>query len=327
MNYFEQISFASDESIKNLLDSRRSATLTAEQKQIMFKRHVEIINLELSYNCNRKCDYCPVSFSNRQALQRYMDTTTLEKICAELASIRYENRISLNLYNEPLLDLDLERKITLIKEALPYSHIAFNSNGDFLDIERLSTLSDSGLNNICVTLHPSSNVTQTPAAIRRRVTKLLDKLECGDKYPDFSINDVVNSTSILFRHRGVQIKIQWPDWRKYGTNRAGVLTEHAASATIRTSPCVKPFREFTIFYDGTVQPCCESFLDDKTNLAPAGNVATSSIFDIYASKTLSGFRRGLFDFGLKQGICASCAVADYTPQQDDAERKRILQSL
>lgn len=327
MNYFEQISFASDESIKNLLDSKRSAALSESQKQIMFKRHVEIINMELSYSCNRKCDYCPVSFSNRQSLQRYMDTETLEKVCRELAAIRYENRISLNLYNEPLLDLGLERKIALIKQILPYTHIAFNSNGDYLDIERLSTLSDSGLNNICVTLHPSSNKTQTPAAILRRVTKLLDKLECGNKFPDFSVDDVLNATSILFSHRGVQIKIQWPDWRKYGTNRAGVLTEHVASTTIRTSPCVKPFREFTIFYDGTVQPCCESFLDDKTSLAPAGNVATSSIFEIYAAKTLSGFRRGLFDFGLKKGICASCTVADFSTPEEDAERKRILQSL
>ncbi len=327
MNYFEQISFASDESIKNLLDSRRSAAMTESQKQIMSKRHVEIVNLELSYNCNRKCDYCPVSFSNRQSLQRYMDTTTLEKICSELAAIRYENRISLNLYNEPLLDLDLERKITLIKQALPYTHIAFNSNGDFLDIARLSTLSDSGLNNICVTLHPPSNVVQKPSAIYRRVTKLLDKLECGHKFPDFTLDTVLNSSSILFSHRGVQIKIQWPDWRKYGTNRAGVLTEHAASSTIRTSPCVKPFREFTIFYDGTVQPCCESFLDDQTNLAPAGNLNDASIFDVYASKTLSGFRRGLFDFGLKKGICATCTVADFTTPEEDVERKRILQSL
>ncbi|MDR7343002.1 MoaA/NifB/PqqE/SkfB family radical SAM enzyme [Pantoea alhagi] len=327
MNYFEQIIFASDDNIKNLLDSRRSASLSASQQAILFKRHVEIVNMELSYSCNRKCDYCPVSFSNRQSVQRYMDLAALEKVCRELAEIRYENRISLNLYNEPLLDLALEKKIALVKQYLPYSHIAFNSNGDYLDLARLETLADSGLNNICVTLHPPSNRTQTAAAIFRRVTKLLEKLACENKVNDFTLDSVTEKQSVQFRHKGVQIKIQWPDWRQNGTNRAGVLTEHVASSTIRTQPCVKPFREFTIFYDGTVQPCCESFLDDKTNLAPAGNIHTATIFEIYAAKTLSNFRRGLFDFGLKKGICASCTVADYSTPEEDVARKRILREL
>ncbi|MDO6408875.1 MAG: radical SAM protein [Pantoea sp.] len=327
MNYFDQISFGSDESIMNLLDNRRSALLTDIQKQIMFKRHVEIVNLELSYSCNRKCDYCPVSFSNRQSVQRFMDQTLLEKICHELAAVRYENRISLNLYNEPLMDLALESKIALIKRTLPYTHVAFNSNGDYLDSERLATLAESGLDAICVTLHPNANVIQSASSICRRVHKIVERLGCEHLFADFSVDDVTQSTNIEFSLRGVKIKVQWPDWRKSGTNRAGLLTEHVASSAIRTQPCVKPFREFTIFYDGTVQPCCESFLDDKTNLASAGSLQTLSIYDIYAGKMLSNFRKGLFDFGLKKGICASCTVADYSREEDDAERKRILQAL
>lgn len=327
MNYFDQISFGSDEGIFNLLDNRRSALLTEQQKKILFKRHVEIVNLELSYSCNRKCDYCPVSFSNRQSIQRYMDNTLLEKICQELAAVRYENRISLNLYNEPLMDLGLESKIALIKRALPYTHLAFNSNGDYLDSARLTSLAESGLDAICVTLHPNANVTQSDAAISRRVQKILERLNCSGRLPNFSVADVATSSQIELSVQGVKVKVQWPDWRKSGTNRAGLLTEHASSQTIRTQPCIKPFREFTIFYDGTVQPCCESFLDDKTNLATAGNLQSQTVYEIYAGKMLSNFRKGLYDFGLKKGICASCTVADYSREEDDAERKRILQAL
>ena len=88
-------------------------------KKVLFKRHVEVVNLELSYECNRKCDYYPVSFSDRQNTQSYMDKDLIEKICIELSEIRYDNRISLNLYNEPLLDENLAIRWVLFVVIYP----------------------------------------------------------------------------------------------------------------------------------------------------------------------------------------------------------------
>ena len=46
--------------------------------------------------------------------------------------------------------------------------------------------------------------------------------------------------------------------------------------------------------------------------------------EIYSSLALQKFRREVFDFGLKKGICASCTIADYSHKAEDAKRKRFL---
>ncbi len=322
MNYFDQIIFASEENASALINSH-TQTLDNKTKKALFKRNVELINLELSYRCNRKCDYCPVSFSSRNAHQLFMSNEILNKICQELQEIRYENRISLNLYNEPLLDNNLEEKISLIKKHLPYCHIAFNSNGDKLNFNRLKTLSDAGCDYICVTLHPPAKKEQDLNDIKKRLSNLCKKL----KYEKPEYFDIERNNFIQFRSIGINIKIQWPDWHNNGTNRAGILTEHISKTFKRSQPCAKPFREFTIYYDGKVQPCCEIFHDTTHNILEMGDLSKKSIFDIYCSEKLSKFRMDLFDFSKKYGVCEKCNVKDYSNPEDDVLRKKIIQEI
>jgi MoaA/NifB/PqqE/SkfB family radical SAM enzyme len=323
MNYFDQIIEGCETNIFSLL-GKDSANLNEIAKRGLFKRNVEIINLELSYQCNRKCDYCPVSTSSRMNKQTYISDDVFERICRDLAIIRYENRISLNLYNEPLLDATLEEKIHALKSVLPFCHIQLNSNWDKLTAERLTKLVTAGLNSMCITLHPPANKSQSIETIKNRVLKLCARF--GDpQLPD--LDNAIFSGYLTIRHSGVSIRLQWPNWRIDGTDRAGLLLNQAGAVKLRTQPCAKPFREFTIFYDGTVQPCCESFHDDNINLVPVGNLHENSIFDVYSSDILSKFRKSVFDFGPKGGICATCSVADFSSPRDDVKRKAILLRL
>lgn len=327
MNYFEQIGFNNDANLKLLMGGNGCDTITTLEKKILFKNHVEIINLELSYKCNRKCDYCPVSFSTRQDDQSYLSEKLLNKVCNELSEIRFENKISLNLYNEPLLDENLEDKIKIIKHKLPFSHVGFNSNGDYLRKNRLESLANSGLNYICITLHPLPNVIQSTSTIIKRIKKLADRLDFI--FDDLFINEEVvkTQTSLEIKLYGVRIIIQWPNWRENGTNRAGTLTNHTTANFKRITPCVKPFREFTIFFDGNVQPCCEAFHDNKISLENVGSLETASIYDLYTSKKLNLLRRSLYDFSEKKGICASCTAPDFSQLKDDNTRKALLKEI
>lgn len=322
MNYFDQITQGAEENILLLLDENISE-LSQVAKKSLFKRNVEIVNLELSYLCNRKCDYCPVAHSTRQVKQDHMADFVFEKICNELNEIRFENRISLNLYNEPLLDDSLEEKISLIRKKLPFCHIGFNSNGDKLNFNRLKKISDAGCNSICVTLHPLPHEVLDNEAILKRVSKLYEKL----KMEKLFFLDVVEKNNIEFRSLGVNIKIQWPDWRTQGTSRAGILIEHISKRFKRTQPCAKPFREFTIYYDGKVQPCCEAFHDESKNTFEVGDLARDSIFDVYVSKNMNNFRQSLYDFSLKIGICKNCNVIDHSRLEEDPFRKSILSKM
>lgn len=327
MHYFQMVGFNGKKNLKLLMGDTSTGNLKEIDKRVLFKRHVEVINLELSYECNRKCDYCPVSFSDRQNSQSYMKENLIEKVCKELSEIRYDNKISLNLYNEPLLDKKLADKICTIRKYLPAAHIGFNSNGDFLRLPLLKDLSNSGLNHICVTLHPLPNVNQDNTIIQRRLLKVLKRLEYNfiDDELDISFIELNNSFSCYVE--GVRILIQWPDWRKDGTNRGGTLENNSAEVNKRVSPCARPFREFTIFYDGNVQPCCESFHDNKFNLENVGNISDQNLFDLYTSKKLNQMRRSLYDFSEKTGICSECTVRDFSSYSEDKSRKELLAEI
>lgn len=138
----------------------------------------------------------------------------------------------------------------------------------------------------------------------------------------------LNDGSVEFYTHGLKVRIQWPDWRVSGTDRGGQVQNYGTGKIKRTAPCVKLFREFTVFFDGEVQPCCESFHDNQTLLIKIANLKTDSIFDAYASGELAAFRKSVFNFGEKGGICEYCTSIDYSNRHDDeALRDEILRRV
>lgn len=323
MNYSEQIESGSIDNIRMLL-GEKNKSLDNITKKALFKRNVEIVSLELSYQCNRKCDYCPVRTSDRQSNQLFMPVSNIKKIVSDLKSIRYSNIITLNLYNEPLLDDELHEKVRIIRSALPLCYIMFNSNGDELNRTVLDSLHQAGVNFINVTLHPSPGVEHNLSQMKYRLDKILSRVCNDNDNIDYLVNSDIGVEVMI---RGLRLRVQWPDWRSNGTTRASLLDDHKAYLLTRTSPCMKPFREFTIFYDGIVQPCCEAFHDSNTNLHPLGDTRISSIFDIYTSMNTSLFRREVYSFSPKTGMCKHCNSVDYIDVSDAERRNSLLLSI
>jgi MoaA/NifB/PqqE/SkfB family radical SAM enzyme len=316
MNYIDILINGSDEIINKLL----KYDLSEDEKRAIFKIAVEIINIETSYKCNRKCDYCPVSESTRSTEQIIMDTSVIEKIARQLSEIRYENRISLNLYNEPLLDEKLEEKIKILRNYLPWASLGINSNGDMLNRSRIKTLSNAGLNYICVTLHPQPFKIDSTNILTKRIKKMIEKNTDSD-----NLEFELNNGFVEFIAQGIRLKIQWPNWRILGTDRGGQVRNYNGGKIERIQPCVKPFREFTIFFDGDIQPCCESFHDTNTQLTNIANINNTNIFEAYTSPKLVNFRRSLFGFSKKKGICEYCSSVDYSEiEKDSSIRERFL---
>lgn len=294
--------------------------LDDESKKTLFKKYVQIINIETSTYCNRKCSYCPVGKPPyHRATQSSLDIDAYRKIILQLKEIDYAAALSLNLYNEPMADDLLVEKIRFARQHLPKSFIKFNSNGDFLDSTALDEMADAGVSAIFVTLHPAKGKTYDDNDRLKHFNKFFRRLKR-------EATTVVNpSTSIRaeFFHKKMHIIVMADNWGEFGNDRAGTVTN--LSKLGRTAPCARPFREFVVAHDGFVYPCCQFFPDAEKNVSyRVGHVNETNIFNLYASQLLSSFRRDLFGFGTKQPPCDSCADADDSTPTTAERRSAIL---
>ena len=136
--------------------------------------------------------------------------------------------------------------------------------------------------------------------------------------------------SFYFKIGKLYCVVQCPNWFKVGNYRGGTLNNIESKNEIRSTPCVKPFREFTIYYNGNVTPCCDIYNGTGYNLNKIEKVNKDdhySIFKIYASKKLSDWRKGLFNWSPKKGVCAMCEVEDLATKKDIEARNKIESKL
>lgn len=292
----------------------------AASKRELFSRFVDIVNLELSTYCNRKCSYCPMSIVPRK--QEFMSMSLLSRILSQLNEIHYTGEIMLNFFNEPLLDRSLTNKIRLIREQLPYAWIAFNSNGDFLTPQLLEELFDSGLNQLRVTLHIEQEQKYEDQDRRNAMKLFLEKLGLEEFFSQRTEIEGKNITIDIPFSDSRHLIVLCDNWQVYGNDRGGSL-EHMKGAQ-RVSPCLYPFREIFIAYDGTIKPCCNIYFGAKDIY---GNANEQSLWDIYFGSTLSAFRRSLFAFSPKENGCKTCNSELDVREDTRTQREEILRLL
>ena len=295
--------------------------LSQNEKVDLFNRFVYVINLELSTYCNRKCTYCPLSIYQRS--QKFMPNELFKRIVFQLEKINYKGMIMTNLYNEPLLDNDLSNKIKFIREHLSESWIIFNSNGDFLTKDLWDILTHAGLNQIIVTLHTLPGKEYVDNDKEKDISRFLKKMGLVEWVKDNRIQKIFSpgkniTLDIPFSEKK-RLLIKCDNWSMYGNDRGGVLEK--LSVEQRTRPCVNPFREIFIAYDGTIKSCCNIYFNADNVY---GNVYDKDMIDIYFSKELCDFRRKLFDFSLKWGGCKTCNTPDNAKKSTEKLRKQIL---
>ena len=107
------------------------------------------INIETYAYCNRKCDCCFHSVTTRE--QGIMDTALFEKIIDELGDLKFNKRVSLYLFGEPLLDERIIDFIKYVRLKAPQALPRLSSNGDYLTRDMCAELRRAGLNDLLVT--------------------------------------------------------------------------------------------------------------------------------------------------------------------------------
>ena len=110
-NYWERKVFNKKRDFDLRLLKENQQELTYEESKNLFKKYVELVCLELSYYCNRACNYCPIHTMERSDKNLEISEEILESIVCSLSEIGYEGRISLNLFNEPLASKNIFKNI------------------------------------------------------------------------------------------------------------------------------------------------------------------------------------------------------------------------
>lgn len=305
----------------NSLLSLKDKNLTQSKK--LFKKNIDIINLETSSYCNRKCSYCPVSIYGREK-QIYISSRLLNTILNGLEEIKYDKAIILNLYNEPLATIKFFDYLNIIRKKLPNAIIGTNSNGDYIkSVKDLIKLDNYGLNRIKITAHVPSGKDFSKKYMVFRINEFAKRIGYKLKRKD------IENLNFSFKVKNLVGIFQCPDWMKKGNSRGGTITI-LNRLSPRISPCAKPFREFTIYYDGAVVPCCDVYHGEnysKHIVKKISEVDKNDIFRIYAGEKLSEWRKSLFGWSKKKGICGKCSSPDLAKIEDRALRKKILMEV
>lgn len=279
--------------------------LTDHQKRVAFKSGVGFINIETSSQCNRHCAYCPNFKYDRRKTDDYLDWDAYNRMIEDLASIEYDRRISLVGLNEPLMHMeDFTARLKLIREKLPKCYILIFTNGDYLDKAALKVMEDLHVNELKVAIH---NPPEKPYDERDILKRTVDKACELSLQP--LLTRFTRNKEIEFRMIGSPIAVRYcqQNYMTEGHSRGETMPEVGRKVSNRTAPCLQPFDNFIVNYQGDVLPCCTT-IGTSEDVRPffVGNIKQQSIFDIYAGKKLTAWRRSVMTEGEKGHPCATC---------------------
>ena len=329
-NYWERKIF--DKNVKFDLEILSYQELEINKARNLFKKYVELVCLEMSYYCNRACSYCPVAIYERNDKNLEIDKTLLHSIISSLKKIKYDGRVSLNLFNEPLASKNFYERVKVLKENLPKAILSCNSNGDYIkNFETFYKLNDSGLKEILITLHPAKNKAWTRSYAEQSMKKFTKRIKY--QLSEKEIKDL----KVSFNVKDLYVEVVCTNWQENGNSRGGVMKKLIPNK-IRTNPCEKPIREFVISYDGSVQLCCHSYQNKEIDngITKVDRYDDDSIFKIYTNKVLTDSRKDLFSYSKKSGICETCNHYEnnirtgpdfFLNDVDKEKRKKILEKL
>lgn len=287
---------------------------------LLFKRSVRIVEVEISSYCNRVCSFCPNSFVDRRSVKHFMSDALFENILRQLATIDYDGSFRIHRYNEPLATRSYALgRIRQIRSALPSALIFIYTNGDYLNRSYLDELYEAGVRGIRASAYsntPEFDRLKMETVLRRRIEKLGYPYTFGS-WGKTLYADVHAYSDLYFTYVSTDFSVG--EGPTMAGNRGGALPVDLDYE--RRSPCVIPFREFHVEWDGTLMPCCNL----RSDLAPHAGCSlgrlteSSDIFLAWSNSDYVRWRRELIGYEKKTGACAACSF-QLVPEKPEVER-------
>ncbi len=271
-----------------------------------FKNQLKLIEIEVFSYCNRKCWFCANSDIDRHSNNKIMPEEMYLSIIDQLEKINYSEEITYSRYNEPLAYKEIIlKRISQARERLPKAKLRTNTNGDYVNLEYIYELRDSGLNELFIQQYLANNELYDHEKIKKRMLQKIKSFGVG-----YSIISDVENQRIEYSLdiEGITVNLRARNFAIEGTSR----TEKVAGFNdnyIRTKPCMQVFNNMYIDYNGYVMACCNVRSDVPMHKnGVMAHINDAPIWDIYRNEKYKPWRDKLIDESPKSGICAGCKI-------------------
>lgn len=118
----------------------------------------QVVEIEVGRNCNRRCSYCPQSYKWFRGPEHFIEKSLFKKLINQLKELNFTGRLSFHLYNEPLLNPQLEELIAYAKKYLLNTWFVLYTNGDLLNESKYKSLQKAGIDFFLITSHSNKKV-------------------------------------------------------------------------------------------------------------------------------------------------------------------------
>ena len=235
------------------------------------------IELSLIDVCNRSCSFCPKSDpSIAPDTFQSMSGLLIDKLSSELQKINYGGAIALCGYGEPLLHKDI---IYITRKLSKVSSVEIVTNGDALTSKMLKNLHSANASRVLVSMYDG------PEQIK--------------KFKKIIKNSKVPEELIILRDR-------WYDKdNNFGvklTNRTGTIKIGNQVSNSTHTTCFYPSYQFLIDWNGDVFLCPQ----DWQRRVSMGNMMQENIFNIWAGKIITRYRKELLKGKRASSPCNTC---------------------
>jgi radical SAM protein with 4Fe4S-binding SPASM domain len=274
------------------------------------------LDFEMHYGCNLKCPQCILQADRRELDVRH--PYHVSKKANKISFLKFKEiidegvtyglcSVTLGVNNEPLLD----------KSIINFINYAFNkgildiiliTNATLLTEEMSQKLIDSGLTKLYFSIDAATEETYRKIRkggkfkdVIKNIMYLLELKRKNNRILPITRVSFVKSKAnkqeendfIRFWKRKVDyISIQAFYAPSYGTSQARKLGEEyqiSNNSLKKSGSCSQPFQRLTIYYDGSVHPCCNwpgATLD-------VGNIYNDSIYNIWNSDKMKELRKSI----------------------------------
>ena len=228
--------------------------LLHEEALALFRRHVELIEVETTSYCNRTCSFCPNSFIDRLSEKLIMPEATWQSILDGLREVDYEGTFVWSRFSEPLSERRILNRIKETREAAPKSRICINSNGDYMDADYLAELEQTGLDRLWIDIYIPDDETYELQTATKYFNKFLNRIERTGSvtatHPELTCQISSPRLEIVSHVRNVAA-MKTMDM----SDRGGLI--QIARATARVAPCYAPYKHLVFDWDGSIVVCCQ----------------------------------------------------------------------